>query len=135
MDGMRSTNRWTEGQKQQATGDRQPATGNAKRRPLPVAGGPSPVACCFFRASFPLNQRQPRELLADGEDGEADPGEDERGDVVALGEIGHALPEEDEASADEEDGEHLEEVSAHQRPWARMVRRSAISPRAQTTPT
>src|SRR5262245_8745146 len=47
---------------------------------------------------FLLHQREPRQLLSDGEHRQPDADQHDGRDVVALGQVAHALPEEDQAA-------------------------------------
>src|SRR5262249_39670310 len=64
-------------------------------------------------SSVALDQRQSRELRADVDHRYPDEEQEDRGDVIALAEVVHALEEEAEAADDEQERERLEEVFAH----------------------
>ena len=60
-----------------------------------------------------LSQRQPSHLLANGNDGESDKHQDQRGYIVTTFEVVDALQEKEQGPANEQDRKHFEKVIAH----------------------
>src|SRR6185312_6451829 len=83
------------------------------------------------RISVALHEGEPRHLFADGDHGHADHHHEQRGHVIAPCQVIERLLEEEQAAADQRDGEDLEEVASHV--MCLIKTSAAIAPSASAT--